>query len=140
MVVALACILLAGFVVLAAANVYIRTVGQSSELQARRPEPSMKGPRDAIPATAPGGWILSQDYPDMALQGDIEGATEFRVRVSTFGEVMSCEITVTSGYPELDSRVCNAVSTRARFYPALDAEDKPTEGTYSTKVVWRLTD
>lgn len=108
------------------------------ETPQRMRRPSMTGPRGAIPATPPGSWILSKDYPAIALAGDIEGRTAVRVQVSQFGEVTSCEITKRSGYAELDDRVCNAVSTRARFYPALDHESKPTEGSYATMVIWKL--
>ena len=104
------------------------------------PEPSMNGPRGAIPATQPGTWMRSQDYPRIALDGDIEGITKFRVVVSQFGEVAKCEITKPSGYLEFDERVCNAISTRAKFYPALNKDDHPVEGSYSSTVVWVLED
>ena len=100
--------------------------------------PIMEGPRGAVPATAPQSWVLSQDYPKIALDGGISGKTRFTVTVSPFGEVDECLITQKSGYPELDNRVCNAISTRAKFHPALDADDRPTEGRYSNTVVWAL--
>ena len=113
---------------------------ESTEKGTRRREPSMNGPRGAIPAAPPHTWVVSDDYPSIALDGDIEGRTGFRVVVSPFGEVSSCEITKPSGYTELDERVCNAISTRARFYPALDKNDQPTEGAYSAHVVWIISE
>ena len=100
--------------------------------------PSMDGPRGAVPATAPQSWVLPKDYPKIALDGGITGKTRFSVSVTPFGEVDECRITQPSGYPELDARVCSAISTRARFHPALDAEDRPVEGSYSSTVVWTL--
>ncbi len=100
--------------------------------------PLMDGPRGAVPATAPQSWVLPKDYPRIALDGGITGKTRFTVTVSPFGEVDECTITQPSGYPELDNRVCSAISTRAKFHPALDADDRPTEGTYSNTVVWTL--
>lgn len=106
----------------------------------RMREPTMEGPRGAIPATSPATWVLPEDYPNIALQGGIEGRTSVTVEVSAFGEVSSCEITTPSGYTELDDRVCNAISTRAKFYPALDRQDNPTKGSYTASVRWQIAD
>lgn len=74
----------------------------------------------------------------MALEGDIEGRLRFVVEVSPFGEVEKCEITESSGYEELDSRACSAISTRAKFHPALDADNQPVAGEYSTSVRFQI--
>ena len=104
----------------------------------RLPEPLLDGPRNAIPANPPSDWVISRDYPSIALEGDIAGKSGFTVTVSPFGEVSSCTITKSSGYPELDDRACNAISTRARFHPALNADDQPVEGSYASTVSWEL--
>ena len=142
MIVALAGIGLLMFAVWAdlASELFGAKSAELTERPDRLPEPSMEGPRGAIPATRPNSWVLTQDYPQMALNGDIEGQTGFTVSISPFGEVTSCKITKPSGYLEFDDRVCSAISTRAKFYPALNRNDLPTDGTYSSRVVWRLVD
>ena len=123
------------FAYLSYSSRYIHTGGEPDQEMI---EPSMEGPRGAVPATAPQSWILPKDYPQIALDGGITGETKFRVTVTPFGEVDECTITKKSGYPELDKRVCSAVATRAKFYPALDDSDRPTEGSYSSAVIWTL--
>ncbi|PZT85044.1 MAG: hypothetical protein DI637_12855 [Citromicrobium sp.] len=139
MIVALAIVGLLAFVVWTEFIIKLNGVGlDSDEAAVRLSQPSMEGPRGAIPSTAPGTWVRSQDYPQMALDGDIEGRTVFSVTVSEFGEVSACQIIKPSGYKEFDDRVCSAVSTRAKFFPALDKNDLPVEGRYTNTVVWRL--
>ncbi|WP_417622948.1 TonB family protein [Parasphingorhabdus sp.] len=136
MTVLLAFVVLIGFLAWTTLLRDMVTGGIGSEGAKRLPEPVMWGPRGAIPATPPQTWVLTQDYPNIALQGDIQGTTSFRVSVSSFGDVNACKITQPSGYEELDTRVCSAITTRAKFYPALDADDRPTEGVYSSSVRW----
>jgi TonB family protein len=95
-------------------------------------------PRPARPRTNPGTWLNTDDYPTAALIGDLEGTVRFTVEVDPFGEVTNCEITQSSGVDAFDKKVCAAVSTRARFIPAYDENQRPVVSTYSSSVRWQI--
>jgi protein TonB len=97
---------------------------------ARRPNP--------IPKGNPGNWANTNDYPSRALQQEREGTTGFRVTVGANGRVADCQITSSSGHPDLDQATCTNVTRRARFDPALDGSGNPTTGSYSNRVRWQI--
>ncbi len=97
---------------------------------ARRPNP--------IPKGNPGNWANTNDYPSRALQQEREGTTGFRVTVGANGRVADCQITSSSGHPDLDQATCANVTRRARFDPALDGSGNPTTGSYSNRVRWQI--
>lgn len=97
---------------------------------ARRPNP--------IPKGNPGNWANTNDYPSRALQQEREGTTGFRVTVGPNGRVTDCQISSSSGHPDLDQATCTNVTRRARFDPALDGSGNPTTGTYSNRVRWQI--
>jgi protein TonB len=97
---------------------------------AKRPNPSPKG--------NPGNWANTNDYPSRALQQEREGTTGFRVTVGANGRVTDCQITSSSGHPDLDQATCTNVTRRARFDPALDGSGNPTTGSYSNRVRWQI--
>jgi len=97
---------------------------------ARRPNPVPKG--------NPGNWANTNDYPSRALQQEREGTTGFRVTVGPNGRVTDCQISSSSGHPDLDQATCTNVTRRARFDPALDGSGNPTTGTYSNRVRWQI--
>ena len=74
----------------------------------------------------------------VALANEAEGHLSFRVTVDVYGEVVDCVITKSSGIKVFDQRACDTVSTRARFYPAFNAEQQPVQGTYTTSVRWAI--
>jgi periplasmic protein TonB len=50
--------------------------------------------------------------------------------------VTDCQVTSSSGSPDLDEAACANVRRRARFNPATDGEGQPTSGSYSNRVRW----
>jgi protein TonB len=56
--------------------------------------------------------------------------------VGADGKVSSCQVTSSSGSPDLDEATCSNVTRRARFNPATDGEGQPTSGSYSGRVRW----
>jgi periplasmic protein TonB len=58
------------------------------------------------------------------------------VSVSPEGRVTSCNITSSSGSPDLDEATCSNVTRRARFNPATDGEGQPISGSYSGRIRW----
>ncbi len=101
------------------------------------PPPVAKRP-NPVPKGNPGNWANTNDYPSRALQQEREGTTGFRVTVGANGRVTSCEISSSSGHPDLDQATCTNVTRRARFDPALDSNGQPTTGTYSNRVRWQI--
>lgn len=100
------------------------------------PPPPRFTPKSAVPKGNPGNWATPNDYPSRALREEREGTTGFRVSVGPDGRVTDCQITSSSGSPDLDSTACEKIRQRARFAPATDGEGNPTSGTYSNRVRW----
>lgn len=95
-------------------------------------------PKAAQPKGNPANWATTDDYPGRALREERQGVTGFRVSVGTDGRVTSCEVTSSSGTPELDSTTCTLVSRRARFTPGTDGEGQPTASSYSGRIRWQI--
>ena len=95
-------------------------------------------PKNPVPRGRPGDWANANDYPSRALREEKEGVTRFRVSVGPDGRVTSCDITGSSGTPELDSATCSLVTRRARFTPATDGEGQPTSGSWGNSVRWQI--
>ncbi len=100
------------------------------------PPPPRIQPKAASPKGNPGNWATTNDYPTRALREERAGVTGFRVSVGADGRVTSCNITNSSGSPDLDEATCSNVSRRARFNPATDGEGQPTSGSYIGRVRW----
>lgn len=100
------------------------------------PPPPRFQPKGAAPKGNPGSWATSNDYPSRALREEREGVTGFRVTVGTDGKVVDCQITKSSGSPDLDDATCVNVRRRARFNPATDGEGNPTTGSYANSIRW----
>jgi TonB family protein len=105
----------------------------SAELQAEL----QKYPREPVPID-PSSWVQGEDYPVTALISGLKGVTSVEVQVNAFGEAAGCVTTESSGVRLLDQRACSAITTRARFYPALDEKQQPVAGLYRTKVRWQV--
>ena len=102
------------------------------------PPPPPRGPdKQASPKGNPGSWANSNDYPTRALREEKEGVTRFRVSVSADGRVTSCDVTGSSGSPELDSTTCSLVTRRGRFNPA-QQDGQPVAGSWSSSVRWQI--
>ena len=92
----------------------------------------------AEPATNPGTWVNSNEYPADARNLGIEGRTEFLLTIGTNGKVKSCVITGSSGSSSLDLQTCRSMSMNGRFRPALNENGKPVEGKWASAVQWML--
>lgn len=98
--------------------------------------PAPKGATStAQPRGNPGSWATTDDYPARALREERAGTTGFRVTIGTDGRVVDCQITSSSGSPDLDETACAKVKQRARFKPALE-NGQPVQGSYSSRVKW----
>jgi protein TonB len=99
------------------------------------PPPPSAPPKSATPRGNPGSWATTNDYPARALREEREGTTTFRVSVGPDGRVTDCQVTGSSGHPDLDQATCDNVRRRARFNPAME-NGQPTTGSYSNRVRW----
>lgn len=93
-------------------------------------------PKACQPKGNPGNWATTNDYPTRALREERAGVTGFRVTCTPEGRVGSCQITSSSGSPDLDEATCSNVTRRARFNPATDGEGQPTSGSYTGRIRW----
>ena len=91
-----------------------------------------------VPTGNPGLWVTTNDYPASALKEDRDGLVGFSLTIGQDGKVMSCDITSSSGSPDLDSTACTLITQRARFSPAKDARGKPQIGQYTNRVRWQI--
>ncbi len=100
------------------------------------PPPPRFTPKQPQPKGSPANWATSNDYPSRALREEREGVTGFRVNVGTDGKVIDCQVTSSSGSPDLDQATCDNVRRRARFQPATDGDGNPTTGSYANRIRW----
>ena len=100
------------------------------------PPPPRIQPKNPAPKGNPANWATTNDYPTRALREERAGVSSFRVTVGADGRVTSCQITNSSGSPDLDEATCSNVTRRARFTPATDGDGQPTTGSYSNRIRW----
>jgi protein TonB len=99
------------------------------------PPPKRANPE---PRGRPQSWVTNDDYPSRAVRDEAEGTVRFRLTVGPDGRVANCTVTGSSGHTVLDDEVCRLLARRARFDPALDAQGKPTTGTWQSSFRWVL--
>jgi protein TonB len=92
----------------------------------------------AVPKSAPGTWVTTDDYPSSAVRAGVEGRTSFRLDIGVDGRPTNCTVLASSGSDDLDRTACRKLMSRARFKPALDTSGNPTATTYAGGVTWKL--
>ena len=102
------------------------------------PPPPKQKAKSATPRGNPGSWVPQSEYPSRAQREEREGTTGFSVSVDTSGRVASCNVTSSSGSPDLDAAVCPSIKRRARFSPAEDTDGNKVEGSFRSSVRWVL--
>ncbi|MCC6927031.1 energy transducer TonB [Novosphingobium sp.] len=88
------------------------------------------------PKGNPGNWVTNNDYPTRALRENRSGTTGFRLTVGTDGRPTGCDITSSSGSPDLDSTACSLLMRRAKFQPGVDSDGNPVGGSWSSRFRW----
>lgn len=94
----------------------------------------------AKPVGNPGLWLSDADYPPGPRNRREEGMVGFNVLISPEGRAVKCNITQSSGFPELDHMTCAAMLVRAKFKPATDENGIATYSDYNARVGWRHPD
>ena len=80
---------------------------------------------------------LRVDYPAEALRREQQGRVGYRLTIDESGKVTDCVVTSSSGFPLLDDATCR-MALKAAFEPALDADGRPTSGTWQSTEVYSL--
>jgi periplasmic protein TonB len=106
-----------------------------SDMAKRRLRPMPPAPRSPVKS-----WISPDDYPMSLVRDEIGGVVGFKLKIGRSGTISGCEITRSSGHPELDDATCEALNKRARFSPATDETGNAVEGVFSDKVTWKIGD
>lgn len=94
--------------------------------------------KPARPKGNPALWVSTNDYPQVAIRGELEGTVRFRLGIGTNGRVTSCEVTGSSGHAPLDQAACAKLTQRGRFEPASDGSGALVAGSYTGAVRWQL--
>ncbi len=92
-----------------------------------------QGPRPLKPLTA---YFKTEDYPTVAVLGNVSGKVEMMTLVDEGGKVQSCMVIATSGYASLDAQSCAIITTRAKFAPALGLDGKPAKSGTMNRIRW----
>ena len=102
------------------------------------PPPAVDRSRAAAP-DGQGRWArrIQENYPSRALRREIQGTVGVAGTVGPDGRVTSCRVTRPAD-PELDAAACDGMQRYARYTPALDRDGNPTNGTFSTSIVYQL--
>ncbi|MEZ0244358.1 MAG: energy transducer TonB [Sphingomonas sp.] len=86
----------------------------------------------------PQTWLTNDDYPRAALRAGQQGVVSFRLDVGADGKVVTCTVTVSSGYQVLDDATCAIMKKRALFKPARDGKGVPIPFSWSSRFTWEL--
>ena len=92
-------------------------------------------PHEAVPIGGVGRWMTNDDYPAAAMREQREGTAGFRLTIDPSGSVVDCEITDSTGHPDLDAETCAVLRRRARFSNA-PAESGPRY--YENRTRWQI--
>jgi len=101
------------------------------------------GPSSSLRQDATGdlrGLFSSKDYPDVGMLDDSQGISRVVLLVDETGKVADCTITASSGSAALDGQTCYAITTRAKFKPAIGADGKPAKTVFRQQINWRIQD
>lgn len=92
----------------------------------------------AEPLGSPGRWATNNDYPLEEMRREIEGTVTFQLKVNAEGIVEKCMILRSSNVATFDQLTCKLMMQRARFKPALDADDQPITSFYVNRLRWQI--
>jgi hypothetical protein len=94
--------------------------------------------RRATPDGNPGNWIKSSDYPVAMLNQGQPALVEFRMDVDEKGAATGCHIQATTRPKAFDDAVCKSLLRRAKFTPALDAQQQPIKSYWKSSVRFQI--
>lgn len=77
-------------------------------------------------------WITTADIASTR-----PGSMSYAIDISPLGIVTACRVSQASNDEQLDSRICKAISRRARFLPALDKNEMPASTKGAGIIKWQ---
>ena len=103
------------------------------------PEPGKPEPRLSQDASGDlAALFASEDYPWMAVRGQMEGHTAVALLIDERGKVADCSVIETSGVASIDAQSCAVIRDRAKFNPALGIDGKAARSAWLQRITWRL--
>lgn len=81
-------------------------------------------------------WVSPDDYPPAALKNSESGYISFVLIFDPAGRPARCQVTVGSGFRDLDALTCQLLMQRAHLRPARDDQGAPAYGVYHSAVSW----
>jgi TonB family protein len=82
--------------------------------------------------------VVFQNYPGRALAAGEQGPVYFIVRVDDKAHPTSCEVTHSSGFPQLDAETCDLIVQHATFKSLIGADGRLTKSLHEGVVNWRI--
>jgi TonB family protein len=82
--------------------------------------------------------MIARSYPAASLRRGEEGAVEFQVALDREGNIKSCAITKSSGFPALDERTCDLMVEKARFAAIRNSAGWRISSVHDGRIVWTL--
>lgn len=92
--------------------------------------------QDPWPRGGFGGFLVSAGFIKGKDGVELQGTVGFRANIDSEGKFLSCEVTRSSGIPELDRYTCDVVSRYTAWRPAKDRNGNPVNGAYESAVRW----
>lgn len=86
------------------------------------------------------GSISDRDYPRSAGEAGIGGMVSVIYAVEPDGRATNCQITRSSGSPELDATTCRLIEQRFRFRPSRDRNGRPVRSRIVQDHHWETRD
>jgi len=102
------------------------------------PPPAPVISKAAGPKGDPAAWFSTDDYPPGALRDQREGVTKIAYVINEQGRIDSCNVTGSSGSPDLDDTSCRLMLRRGRFSTALDQSGRPIKSSGTRNVRWQI--
>lgn len=82
--------------------------------------------------------VTPDDYPPSALRSREAGRVVAKLHVTAFGSVDGCDVTVSSGFADLDETTCRLLMRRSRYSQARDAHGAVTDAFVTRSVDWTI--
>jgi TonB family protein len=80
----------------------------------------------------------SSDFPSVAVMDSTQGTAKVAILIDEAGKVADCTVIGSSGSAALDGQSCYAISSRAKFRPAVGLDGKPARSGYTQNITWRI--
>ena len=113
-------------------------LGAAFLLAVSAPAGAQEGETALRPANNPGLWITSADYPASAIMKGDHGTVSFSLVITSEGTVSNCEATGGTAPEYLKQLTCFLITTRARFTPKRDDQNRAVEGVFDGTVRWQI--